>query len=162
MSAYRVLGYQQPRLGSGIAYSVPRGTYQCADGHWVAVSTSAETVAQRVMALIGVGDDPRFATFEGRIANREEVDRLMSDWIGARTQADVLAVFEEAHAAIAPILDMQGIAHDPHYAARESIIEVDSIPMQGLVARLSATPGEVRWAGRSLGADTAEIVSELE
>jgi crotonobetainyl-CoA:carnitine CoA-transferase CaiB-like acyl-CoA transferase len=162
MSAYRVLGYQQPRLGSGIAYSVPRGTYQCADGHWVAVSTSAETVAQRVMALIGVGDDPRFTSFAGRIAQRDEIDELMAEWIGARTQADVLFAFEEAHAAIAPILDMKGIAADPHYAAREAIIEVDEIPMQGLVARLSATPGQVRWAGRALGADTAEIVGELE
>ena len=162
MSAYRMLGYQQPRLGSGIAYSVPRGTYQCADGHWVAVSTSAETVAQRVMVLIGVGDDPRFTSFEGRIAHREEVDELMSEWIGDRSQADVLAAFEAAHAAIAPILDMEGIAADPHYAARESIIEVDGIPMQGLIARLSATPGEVRWAGRALGADSADVMGELE
>jgi crotonobetainyl-CoA:carnitine CoA-transferase CaiB-like acyl-CoA transferase len=162
MSAYRVLGYQQPRLGSGIPYSVPRGTYQCADEKWVAVSTSAETVARRVMELIGVGDDSRFATFKGRIAHREEIDRLMSQWIGARTEAEVLAAFEGAHAAIAPILDMEGIAADPHYAARESIVEVDGIPMQGLIARLSATPGEIRWAGRALGADAAEIVSELE
>jgi crotonobetainyl-CoA:carnitine CoA-transferase CaiB-like acyl-CoA transferase len=149
-------------LGSGIAYSVPRGTYQCVDGPWVAVSTSAETVAQRVMELIGVGHDPRFTTFEGRIAHREEVDRLMSEWIGARTETEVLAAFEAAHAAIAPILDMEGISHDPHYAARESIVDLDGIPMQGLIARLSATPGEVRWAGRALGADSAEIVSELE
>ncbi|MEY2458381.1 MAG: hypothetical protein QOG30_211, partial [Acidimicrobiaceae bacterium] len=162
MSAYRVLGYQQPRLGSGIAYSVPRGTYQCADGHWVAVSTSAETVAQRVMTLIGVGDDPRFTSFEGRIAHREEVDDLMAQWIGARTQDDVLGAFEAAHAAIAPILDMEGIAHDPHYTARESIVDVDGIPMQALIARLSATPGATRWAGRALGADSEEIVSELD
>ena len=40
-----MLGYEQPRMGSGIPYSVPRGTYQCADGEWVAVSTSAESVA---------------------------------------------------------------------------------------------------------------------
>jgi crotonobetainyl-CoA:carnitine CoA-transferase CaiB-like acyl-CoA transferase len=162
MSAYRVLGYQQPRLGSGIAYSVPRGTYQCSDGHWVAVSTSAETVAQRVMTLIGVGNDARFASFEGRIAHREEVDDLLGRWIGARTQDEVLAAFEAAHAAIAPILDMAGIAGDPHYAARGTIVDVDGIPMQGLIARLSATPGEIRWAGRGLGADDDEIVSELE
>jgi crotonobetainyl-CoA:carnitine CoA-transferase CaiB-like acyl-CoA transferase len=162
MSAFRVLGYQQPRLGSGIAYSVPRGTYRCADGAWVAVSTSAETVAQRVMKLIGVGDDQRFTSFEGRIANRDEIDRLMSDWIGARTEAEVLAAFEEAHAAIAPILDMEGIAADPHYAARGTIVEVDGIPMQGLIARLSATPGAVRWSGRALGADTNEIKAEFQ
>jgi crotonobetainyl-CoA:carnitine CoA-transferase CaiB-like acyl-CoA transferase len=162
MSAFQLLGYQQPRLGSGIAYSVPRGTYRCSDGAWVAVSTSAETVARRVMRLIGVGDDSRFATFEGRIEHRDEVDRLMCDWIGERTEAEVLAAFEAAHAAIAPILDMEGISKDPHYAARQSIIEVDGIPMQGLIARLSKTPGAVRWAGRPLGADADEILGELE
>ena len=162
MSAYRLLGYQQPRLGSGIAYSVPRGTYQCADGAWVAISTSAETVARRVMTLVGAGDDPRFATFEGRIAHRDEVDRLVAEWIGARSENEVLAAFEEAHAAIAPILDMEGIAHDPHYAARGTVVDVDGIPMQGLIARLSETPGAIRWSGRGLDADRDEILRELE
>ena len=45
IGAHRLLGYEQPRMGSGIPYSVPRGTYQCADGKWVALSTSAESVA---------------------------------------------------------------------------------------------------------------------
>jgi crotonobetainyl-CoA:carnitine CoA-transferase CaiB-like acyl-CoA transferase len=161
MSAYRLNGYQQPRLGSGIAYSVPRGTYRCSDGCWVALSTSAETVARRVMVLIGVGDDPRFSTFAGRIAHREEVDRLVADWIAARTGAEVLAAFEEANAAIAPILDMAAIADDPHYLARQVVIDVDGVAMQGLVARLSATPGRVRWSGRGLGADNDEIRDEL-
>ena len=40
-SAAAHLGYEQPRLGSGIPYSVPRGTYRCADNRWVAISTSA-------------------------------------------------------------------------------------------------------------------------
>ncbi len=36
-AAYGLLGYEQPRLGSGIPYSVPRSTYRCADGRWVAI-----------------------------------------------------------------------------------------------------------------------------
>jgi crotonobetainyl-CoA:carnitine CoA-transferase CaiB-like acyl-CoA transferase len=161
ISAYEVLGYQQPRLGSGIPYSVPRGTYRCADGAWVAVSTSAESVAARVMVLIGAGDDPRFTTFAGRIEHRDEVDQLLAEWIGARSQDEVLVAFEQAHAAVAPVLDMEGIAHDPHYAARRAIVEVDGIPMQGLIARLSATPGAIRWAGRALGADDEEVRAEI-
>src|SRR3954470_18337547 len=66
MSVWQVRGEQQVRLGSGIPYSVPRGTYRCADGKWVAISTSAESVAVRVMDLVGLGDDPRFAGFAGR------------------------------------------------------------------------------------------------
>ena len=78
IGAHELLGYLQPRLGSGIPYSVPRGTYQCADGHWVAISTSAESVAQRVLDLIGVGDDPRFATFAGRVEHRDELDAAVA------------------------------------------------------------------------------------
>lgn len=59
MSLWELRGEQQVRLGSGIPYSVPRGTYRCADGEWVAISTSAESVAVRVMELIGLGDQPR-------------------------------------------------------------------------------------------------------
>jgi crotonobetainyl-CoA:carnitine CoA-transferase CaiB-like acyl-CoA transferase len=162
MSVYRLNGYQQPRLGSGIPYSVPRGTYQCSDGRWVAISTSAETVAARVMELIGVGDDERFTTTTGRVAHRGEIDALVAAWIGARTEAEVLDAFQAAHAAIAPILDMEGIAADPHYSARDVVVDVDGIAMQGLIARLSKTPGAIRWAGRRLGADTDEVVAELD
>lgn len=161
-SAHHLFGYEQPRMGSGIPYTVPRGTYRTSDGRWVAVSTSAESVARRVMSLIGVGDDPRFASFEGRVANREELEALVVAWIGARNLEEVLRVFNEAEAAIAPVMSMADIAKDPHYAAREAIVEVEGVHMQGLVARLSATPGAIRWAGRPLGADTEEILAELD
>jgi crotonobetainyl-CoA:carnitine CoA-transferase CaiB-like acyl-CoA transferase len=152
-AAYAASGYLQPRLGSGIPYSVPRGTWRCADGHWVAVSTSAESVAARVMELIGFGDRADLATFAGRIEAREEVDGRMAEWCGARSLDDVLAAFEAAEAAAAPVYDMADIAADPHYAARGTIADVGGVPMQGLIARLSATPGHLRWPGRALGAD---------
>jgi crotonobetainyl-CoA:carnitine CoA-transferase CaiB-like acyl-CoA transferase len=155
-AAFATTGYLQPRLGSGIPYSVPRGTWPCSDGGWIAVSTSAETVAARVMDLIGFGDRADLHTFNGRIAARDEIDERMSEFCAARTQAEVLSLFEEAHAAAAPIYDMADIAADPHYAARHAIVEIDGIPMQGLIARLSATPGAIRWPGRALGADRPE------
>jgi crotonobetainyl-CoA:carnitine CoA-transferase CaiB-like acyl-CoA transferase len=151
--AYAATGYLQPRLGSGIPYSVPRGTWRCQDGAWVAVSTSAESVAERVMALIGFGDRADLATFAGRIEARAEIDERMAEWCGARTLAEVLDAFERAEAAAAPIYDMADAAADPHFVARGATIEVDGTAMPGLVARLSATPGEVRWAGRPLGSD---------
>jgi crotonobetainyl-CoA:carnitine CoA-transferase CaiB-like acyl-CoA transferase len=150
--AYASTGYLQPRLGSGIPYSVPRGTWQCADEHWVAVSTSAESVAARVMELIGFGDRADLATFHGRIAARDEIDARMAAWIGARTRDEVLAAFEAAHAAAAPVYDMADIARDAHVAARGALVEVDGATMPGLLARLSATPGAVRWPGPALGA----------
>lgn len=152
-SAWHSEGYLQPRLGSGIPYSVPRGTYQASDGGWLAVSTSSDTVAARVMRLIGVGDDERFASFAGRMEHREELDQVVGAWVGERTIADALAAFEAAEAAAAPVLDVGELAADPHVVARGSLVDVDGVVMQGLIARLSRTPGSVDYAGRSLGAD---------
>ncbi|MFM9137712.1 MAG: CaiB/BaiF CoA transferase family protein, partial [Actinomycetota bacterium] len=71
ISLYKVAGELQPRLGSGLPYTVPRGVYRCSDGKWVGVSASSDTVAARVMGGLGVGEDGRFANFEGRMAHRE-------------------------------------------------------------------------------------------
>ena len=86
----------------------------------------------------------------------------MADWIAERTAEEVIAAFEEAHAACAPVYDMADLAVDPHIAARETIVDVDGTPMQGLIAKLSATPGRLRWSGRPLGADQAEVLAELD
>jgi len=160
-SAAAHLDYDQPRLGSGIPYTVPRGTYRCADGRWVAVSTSAESVAHRVLELLGIGDDVRFATFEGRAAHREEIDRVLAEWIAARPSQEVLDTFEAAHAAIAPVYTMRELLRDPHVQARHVFADVDGVVMQGPAARLSRTPAELRWPGRALGADTDEVLREL-
>ncbi|MCU1355806.1 MAG: putative CoA-transferase [Acidimicrobiales bacterium] len=162
MSVFQVTGEQQVRLGSGIPYSVPRGTYRCSDGEWVAISTSAESVAVRVMELLGLGDDSRFAGFAGRVEHREEIDAAMSAWCAARPLSDVLATFEAAHAAAAPVYDMAGLAADPHMAARQAIPTLDGTPMQGLVAHLSKTPGRLRFAGRPIDADADAIRGEID
>ncbi len=161
ITAHLQTGYIQPRLGSGIPYSVPRNTYRCADGRWVAVSTTADSVARRLLQLVGYGGDERFGTFAGRVAHREELDQIVGDWIGARTAEHVVAAFADAQAAVGPVLTMADLATDPHVEARGMIADVDGYPMQGLIARLSATPGVIRWPGRPIDADRAEILAEL-
>ncbi len=153
MTAWHSEGYLQPRLGSGIPYSVPRGTYQASDGGWLAVSTSTDSVAARVMEMIGLGSDERFVTFEGRLAHRVELDEAMAAWVATRTLAEAVAAFDEAQAAAAPVLNMSQLAADPHVTDRELFVEVDGLVQQNVIARLSVTPGQVRWTGRSQGAD---------
>ena len=160
-SAYAHLGYLQPKLGAGLPWTVPRGTYQCADGAWVALSCSSDAVAGRVLDLIGVAGDPRFATLQDRFNNREEMETLVADWVSTRSSEEVLARFQEVDAAIAPVCTMADVVADEQTRYRETIIEVDGVRMQGIAPRLSASPGTVRFAGRPLGADTEEILAEL-
>ncbi len=157
ITRYRLTGEQQQRLGAGLPYSVPRGTYQCSDGKWVGLSASSDSVAARVLRVLDVDKDARFATFAARMEHREELETVMADWCRRHPQAEVLATFSAAEAAIGPVMDMADISDDPHYAAREAIVDVEGTPMQGLLAKLSATPGALRWQGRGLDADGDEI-----
>lgn len=154
-------GELQPRLGSGLPYSIPRGTYETKDGKWVAVSTSADTVAARVMTLIGLGGDERVATVADRMVNRDLVEDRMVAWTLERSLEDVLNEFQAADAAAAQVYDMEDLCADPHAQARDMFVEVDGYPMSGVVAKLSETPGQVRWAAKALGADN-DLLDELD
>ena len=101
--------------------NAPRNTYRCADGSWVAVSTSAQSIAERVMRLVGRPEylaEPWFATGRGRAEHADELDAAVAAWVGERTRAEVLAAFEEAEAAVAPIYDVADVIADP--AARRA------------------------------------------
>ena len=161
ISLYKLTGELQPRMGSQLPYTVPRGVYQCSDGLWVGVSASSDSVAARVMAVLGVGNDERFTTFQGRMANREVLDHLMTTWCASRTRDEVVKILTDAEAAVGPVFTMADIANDPHYSARHLIPEVDGLPMQGLIAELSKTPGVLKWVGRSLDQDSELIRQKL-
>ena len=161
VSAFAHMGYVQPRLGSGIPYTVPRGTYRCADGKWVAISSSADSVAARVLDLIGMTGDPRFADFQARAANRDALEHIVRAWVGARASEDVISEFRRVDAAIAPVYDMSDIFRDEHFRARHMITKVGGVAMQNIVARLSKTPGAVRSVGRPFGADQEGVLSQF-
>jgi crotonobetainyl-CoA:carnitine CoA-transferase CaiB-like acyl-CoA transferase len=161
VSAYAHMGYLQPRLGSGIPYTVPRGTYRCADGVWIAVSSSSDSIARRVLDLVGLTGDERFSSFQARSANREALEEWISAWIAERPYETVLAEFRRVDAAIAKVLDMRDIFVDPHFKAREMITEVDGVVMQNMLANLSKTPGRLRHAGKPFGADNEAVLGPL-
>jgi crotonobetainyl-CoA:carnitine CoA-transferase CaiB-like acyl-CoA transferase len=159
ISLYKLTGELQPRLGSGLPYTVPRGVYQCADGKWVGVSASSDTVAARVMKILKIETDERFTSFAGRMEHRDLLQELMGKWCATRTRDEVVTIFEEAEAAVGPVFDMSDIAADPHYAARNMIQVVGDTPMQGLIAVLSKTPGVLRHEGSAKDADRDDITT---
>ncbi|MEU2058750.1 CoA transferase [Streptomyces sp. NPDC013455] len=166
---YDQLGYVQERTGNRSANNAPRNTYRTADGSWVAVSTSAQSVAERVLRLVGrpeLAGEPWFATGAGRAAHADVLDEAVGSWIAARTRTEVLAAFEKAEAAAAPVQDVRDVMTDPQYQALDTVTTVDDpelgpLRMQNVLFRLSATPGEIRWAGRPHGADTEAVLTEL-
>ncbi|QCX75970.1 Succinyl-CoA:(R)-benzylsuccinate CoA-transferase subunit BbsF [Streptomyces sp. YIM 121038] len=166
---YDQLGHVQPRTGNRSTNNAPRNTYRTADGGWVAVSTSAQSIAERVLRLVGrpeLTDEPWFATGSGRAAHADVLDEAVGSWIARHTRAEVVEAFEKAEAAVAPVQDVRDVMTDPQYAALGTLTtvpdpELGPLRMQNVLFRLSETPGAIRWAGRPHGADTDEILTGL-
>jgi crotonobetainyl-CoA:carnitine CoA-transferase CaiB-like acyl-CoA transferase len=166
---YDQVGYVQPRTGNRSNNNAPRNTYRCADGNWVAVSTSALSIAERVMTLVGRPDlieQPWFATGSGRAANADLLDTAVASWISQRSRHEVVAEFEKAQAAVAPVYDVRDILADPQFVALETAVSVPdedfgSVRMQNVPFRMSGTPGHIKHTGRAHGADTTAVLTEL-
>ncbi|HEV7708161.1 MAG TPA: CoA transferase [Asanoa sp.] len=166
---YDQLRYIQPRLGNRSNNNAPRNTYRCADGGWVAVSTSAQSIAERVLTLVGRPDlvaQPWFASGSQRAAHADELDAAVAGWVAVRSRDEVVAAFEAAQAAVAPVYTVADVLADPQYAALGTVTtvadpELGDLRMQNVPFRLSDTPGEIRFAGRPHGADTDEVLTAL-
>jgi crotonobetainyl-CoA:carnitine CoA-transferase CaiB-like acyl-CoA transferase len=169
ITAYDQLGTVQPRTGNRSVNNAPRNVYRTADGDWVAVSTSSQSIAERVMTLVGRSDvirEPWFESGHTRAQHADELDAAVAAWIGERSTRVVIDEFERAQAAIAQVYDVRGILADPQYRAIGTVTTVDDeqlgpVKMQNVLFRLSETPGAIRWAGRAHGHDTDDVLAEI-
>ncbi|WJK43039.1 CoA transferase [Solwaraspora sp. WMMA2056] len=167
-TVYQQLGTVGGRHGNRSVNNAPRNTYRTGDGHWVAISTSAQAIAERVMRLVGhpeVIDEPWFAAGHSRARHADLLDNYVGDWIAARTREQVLTAFTEAGAAIAPIYTARDIVEDPHVRDTAMLVTVPDDDLGPLLQhnvlwRMSRTPGAVRFTGRDIGADTDEVLGD--
>jgi len=166
---HRVTGTVTMRSGNQAPHTAPRNVYQCADGGYIAVSGSMQSMAERILQTIGrpeLVSDPRFATNDARVDNRDELDAIISGFTGARTLAETFATFEAAGVPCAPVYSMDQLVIDDYVIGRGAITELDdrdlgSIPMHEIVPRLGNTPGGFRYPAPRLGEHTEEILAEL-
>ncbi|NKZ03991.1 CaiB/BaiF CoA transferase family protein [Actinomadura latina] len=165
--AYDQLGELQARTGNRSHNNAPRNTYRTRDGGWVAISTSAQSIAERVMRLVGrpeLIDEPWFATGAERAKHAGTLDEAVGSWIAARDRDEVVKAFEDAQAAVAPVYTAADVMADPQFEALGTIAtvpdgELGPVKMQNVLFRLSRTPGRIESAGPPLGAHTAEILA---
>jgi len=168
-TVYDQLGVVGHRQGNRSGNNSPRNTYRCKDGGWVAISTSAQSIAERVMTLVGhpeVIAEPWFASGRQRAAHADLLDAYVGGWIAERTREEVMAEFERVGAAAAPVYDARDLVEDPHVTGTGMLTRVPdedlgSVLMHNVMWRMPGAPGRVRFTGRSLGADTDEILREL-
>ncbi|HEU5194844.1 MAG TPA: CaiB/BaiF CoA-transferase family protein [Methylomirabilota bacterium] len=177
-SAFRVMEYTATLYGrqkvvrerGGLQHSGwPGGAFQTQDGHWIVFTAPAQHLFERFCAMLGrpeLPKDPRFATAGERPKHLADILDLATQWFAERPAEKVLEALKTADVPHSPIMSMADIFADPHYRAREMLIDVPAeglgtLPQPGVIPKLSATPGRVEFAGAALGRHTDEILSGL-
>jgi crotonobetainyl-CoA:carnitine CoA-transferase CaiB-like acyl-CoA transferase len=156
---YDQTGVIQTRTGNRSVNNSPRNTYKSSDDRWIAISTSANPIAERMMRLVGRPDyieEPWFGEARGRVQHADELDAAVGAWMAERTAVQIVTECESAEVAAVMINTVADVVADPHINARGSLIRVPdpvlgSVLMQNVIARLSETPGEIRATGPALG-----------
>jgi succinyl-CoA--D-citramalate CoA-transferase len=166
---YVLTGHVRGRTGSVLPFVAPSNIYPTKDEDYVLIAGNADNVFRRLAKALGHSEwaeDERYATHHARGENMEELDDMISAWTKQRTGDEVLEVMREAGVPAGKVFTAKDMVEDPHYAARQSIVEVEDpeigpFPMQNVVPRLSETPGEVRWTGPALGQHNDEVYGDL-
>ena len=170
LTVFDQLGIITQRTGNRSENNAPRNTYLTADGDWVAISTSAQSIAERVMRLVGrddLIDEPWFGDGHQRAKHADVLDDAVGGWILERDRDVVVEEFEKAEAALAVVNDMSRRASSTSSttrSARSRPSRTTTSARSGCRTcsfRLSEQPGEIRHTGRGHGADTDEVLDEL-
>ena len=165
---YQRTGEVKQRTGSGSNITAPRNIYRCADGKYIALSGSTQTMARRLFEMIGrpeMIEDPRFRTNTDRVRNRPLVDEAVGGWFATKTREEALAHMRAAGVTVGPVYNIDDAVEDPHFRERGIIVDVEdpelgSLPMHNIIPRLSGTPGVWRRPAPTLGQHTDEVLCQ--
>ena len=166
---YSVFGAVRQAAGSSLPGIAPSNAYRCRDGKFALIAGNGDSIFRRLMEVIERPDlaaDPALAQNDGRVANVERLDAAIGAWTAQHSLDDVLARLNEARIPAGKIYDVADIATDPHYRARDMILDStldDGTPVQlpGVLPKLNATPGTVRSRAPALGEHTDEVLASL-
>jgi crotonobetainyl-CoA:carnitine CoA-transferase CaiB-like acyl-CoA transferase len=166
---YSKFGAVRQPSGASMPGIVPTNAYLCKDGRYALIAGNGDSIYKRLMESIGrpeLANDPELANNVGRAANVERIDQAISDFTCQHDLDSVLELMNKAGVPAGKSYDAADIAKDPHYQARDMILEAklpdgSSVAVPGIVPKLSATPGQITREAPTLGQHTGEILDAL-
>lgn len=166
---YDQLGVVRQRSGNLSQYAAPGNIYRTQDDRWASIAASTQSICERLFRALDrpdLIDDPRFRTNPDRVRNRSDLDDIIAREIGKLTLVELRSRLDANEVGFSPIYDIADIFEDPHFKARQAIVEVPDnelgmVRMQCVVPVFSRTPGAVRQAGPALGEHNAEVYGAL-
>ena len=166
--AFQQNGYVRERMGADTVNVCPHSHYQASDGKWIALACTNDQMFARLADAMGqpeLASPARYGDKDKRLAARDEVNRIVAQWMASLDHNTVLSRCAEFDVPASLIFSIADIFEDPQYRARGNIRMTESrigdLAVPDVVPRLSATPGEIRWLGEGLGAQNHAIFAGL-
>lgn len=163
---YDLLGIVRERVGNDFPDAAPRSLYQTGDNRWLGLSATSQSTWEALAHAMGLSDhitDPRFADNASRLENKDALNDILQQWLGSRTQSEILENLVPAGGVVGPVYGSEQIVEDPHYQDRGDVIEIEdpeigTTLMPGIIPKFSDTPGAVEHAGPRLGEHNAQVL----
>ena len=166
---YGRTGKVRGREGAGTANACPHGHFQTRDDRWVAIACTTDKMFGRLAEAMGqpeLASAGRYGQQARRLANRDEVDRLASRWVGSMSLAEVMEICLAHEVPCGPLNTIADIFADPHFKARGNLVTIDDpevgeVVVPSVIPRLSETPGRIAHLGPALGDANEEVLGNL-
>lgn len=161
-------GQIRERSGNRVPGIAPGDQFETADGRWIVIHAGADHHFRRLFELIGLpelANSPEFATLPQRVPALDQLNAAIVPWVKERDCARAIDELVNAGVPAAPVFNAQDIVADPHFAAREMIIDVDDpvagrIKQQAPVPKLSRTPGQIYATAPGVGEHNREVYGD--
>lgn len=135
------------------------GTYETADGQYMAVGALEQQFYDEFIGLLGIKDE---APARKDFARWGELRDAVAARFKTRTREEWTAVFEGSDACVAPVLSLREAPSHPHLTARGTFVDHGGLTQPAPAPRFSATPGSVYRGPAQPGADTAEVARDWD
>jgi crotonobetainyl-CoA:carnitine CoA-transferase CaiB-like acyl-CoA transferase len=165
---YSATGEQPKRLGTAHPLAAPYEAYKTRDIH-ITIGCSADEHWRGLCRLLGLeklAEDPRFATNQKRVENREELTSILSAVFTTKGGEEWLKQLREAGIPCGPVNTLEKIVSNPQLLHRDMLIEMDHptagrIKIVGIPVKLSESPGKIKSPPPLVGEQTEEILRGL-
>ena len=167
ITMFDMLGINRERVGNDFPDAAPRNLYKTGDDRWLGLSATSQSTFESLAKAMGMPDlidRPEFKDNAARLDNREILNDELQGWLGQRDLQETMDQLIPSGGVVGPVYDAPQIMTDPHYLAREDIIDIDDpelgkTKMLGVVPKFSETPGSVQHAGPTVGEHNQHIYS---
>ena len=165
ITMFDMLGINRERVGNDFPDAAPRSLYRTSDDRWLGLSATSQSTFERLAQAMGMPNlisRPEFKDNAARLENRDSLNDELQGWLGQRDLEETMDQLVPSGGVVGPGYDAPQSMSDPHYQARENIIDIDDpelgkTKMLGIVPKFSETPGAVNHAGPNVGEHNQHI-----